>query len=123
MSARFSRELREQRIEPTVSLMVLTLALSLSFAIPMGVIAAWKHGTLIDRFVMFLAVFGFSTPVFVIGYLGDSIKEYIAKESPQIEPHYVVQEVQDDNIRLRNDIRIMSDELRRALGTGLGSRR
>ncbi len=58
-----------QRIEPTVSLMALTLILSLSFAIPMGVIAAWKHGTIIDRTVMFLAVFGFSTPVFVIGYL------------------------------------------------------
>jgi len=59
----------KQRIEPTVSLMLLTLFLSLSFAIPMGVIAAWKHGTFIDRTVMFLAVFGFSTPVFVIGYL------------------------------------------------------
>ena len=58
-----------QRIEPTLSLMVLTLAISLSLAIPMGVIAAWKHGTLIDRFVMLTAVFGFSTPVFVIGYL------------------------------------------------------
>jgi len=58
-----------QRIEPTVSLMILTLTLSLSCAIPMGVIAAWKHGTIIDRLVMFTAVFGFSTPVFVIGYL------------------------------------------------------
>ncbi len=36
-----------QRIEPTVSLMVLTLILSISVAIPMGVIAAWKHGSLI----------------------------------------------------------------------------
>ena len=58
-----------QRIEPTLSLMALTLFLSLSFAIPMGVIAAWKHGTIIDRLVMMAAVFGFSTPVFVVGYL------------------------------------------------------
>ena len=58
-----------QRIEPTVSLMLLTLVLSLSTAIPMGVIAAWKHGTIIDRLVMMTAVFGFSTPVFVGGYL------------------------------------------------------
>ncbi len=58
-----------QRIEPTVSLMLLTLVLSLSTAIPMGVIAAWKHGTIIDRAVMMTAVFGFSTPVFVVGYL------------------------------------------------------
>src|ERR1700753_125405 len=58
-----------QRIEPTVSLMALTLILSLSLAIPMGVIAAWKHGSWIDRLVMMTAVFGFSTPVFVIGYV------------------------------------------------------
>lgn len=58
-----------QRIEPTVSLMLLTLTISLSLAIPMGVVAAWKHGTLIDRAVMMTAVFGFSTPSFVIGYL------------------------------------------------------
>src|ERR1700677_2846244 len=58
-----------QRIEPTVSLMILTLILSLSTAIPMGVLAAWKHGTWIDRAVMGTAVFGFSTPVFVIGYV------------------------------------------------------
>jgi peptide/nickel transport system permease protein len=58
-----------QRIEPTVSLMILTLILSLTLAIPMGVVAAWKHGSLIDRMVMMLAVFGYSTPVFVVGYL------------------------------------------------------
>jgi peptide/nickel transport system permease protein len=58
-----------QRIEPTLSLMSLTLILSLTFAIPMGVIAAWKQGSLIDRSVMTLAVFGYSTPVFVVGYL------------------------------------------------------
>ena len=33
-----------QRIEPTFSLMSLTLILSLSCAIPIGVVAAWKHG-------------------------------------------------------------------------------
>jgi peptide/nickel transport system permease protein len=58
-----------QRIEPTFSLMSLTLILSLSCAIPIGVVAAWKHGSLLDRFVMSLAVFGYSTPVFVVGYL------------------------------------------------------
>jgi peptide/nickel transport system permease protein len=58
-----------QRIEPTMTLMALTLFLSLVTAIPMGVIAAWRHGTWIDRLVMATAVFGFSTPVFVVGYL------------------------------------------------------
>jgi len=58
-----------QRIEPTTSLMVLTIIFSIIVAIPLGVIAAWKHGSWIDRAVMVLAVFGFSTPVFVMGYL------------------------------------------------------
>jgi len=58
-----------QRLEPTVSLMVLTLILSIVIAIPMGVVAAWKQGSWIDRLVMALAVFGFSTPVFVVGYI------------------------------------------------------
>ncbi len=58
-----------QRLEPTISLMVLTLILSIVIAIPMGVVAAWKQGSWIDRLVMALAVFGFSTPVFVVGYI------------------------------------------------------
>ena len=58
-----------QRLEPTISLMVLTLLLSISIAVPMGVLAAWNHGTWIDRIIMILAVFGFSVPVFVVGYL------------------------------------------------------
>jgi peptide/nickel transport system permease protein len=58
-----------QRIEPTVSLMILTLTLSIIVAVPMGVLAAWKQGSWIDRLVMVMAVFGFSVPVFVVGYL------------------------------------------------------
>lgn len=58
-----------QRLEPTVSLMVYTLILSVLIAVPMGVLAAWKAGTSIDRAVMTFAVLGFSIPVFVIGYL------------------------------------------------------
>ena len=59
----------QQRLEPTISLMVLTLILSIGIAVPMGVLAAWKHGTWIDRLIMIVAVFGFSVPVFVVGYL------------------------------------------------------
>src|SRR5712692_7340336 len=58
-----------QRIEPTLSLMLVTLLLAVSIAVPMGVLAAWKVGTWIDRAVMAFAVLGFSVPVFVIGYL------------------------------------------------------
>ena len=38
---------------------------------------------------------GIEEIVFVIGYLGDVIKEFMAREYPQIRPEYVVQEVQD----------------------------
>jgi peptide/nickel transport system permease protein len=58
-----------QRVEPTLALMVLTLVLSVSVAIPMGVVAAARQGSWIDRAVMLAAVFGFSVPVFVVGYL------------------------------------------------------
>jgi peptide/nickel transport system permease protein len=58
-----------QRFEPTLSLMAITLCLSIAVAVPMGVVAAWKAGTFIDRLIMAFAVFGFSVPVFVIGYL------------------------------------------------------
>ena len=58
-----------QRIEPTLSLMVVTIILAVSVAVPMGVVAAWKQGTLADRAVMGFAVMGFSVPVFVVGYL------------------------------------------------------
>ncbi|MBR0669813.1 ABC transporter permease [Neoroseomonas soli] len=59
----------QQRIEPTLSLMVVTLILAVSIAVPMGVVAAWKVGTWMDRAVMGFAVLGFSVPVFVVGYL------------------------------------------------------
>jgi len=58
-----------QRIEPTLSLMVITLIIAICIAVPMGVIAAWKNGTWIDRLVMGFAVLGFSVPVFVVGYV------------------------------------------------------
>ncbi len=58
-----------QRLEPTLSLMVLTLILSVGVAVPLGVLAAWTHGSLLDRAVMLVAVLGFSVPVFVVGYL------------------------------------------------------
>lgn len=58
-----------QRLEATISLSIVTILLSVSIAIPLGVVAAWKAGGWIDRFVMLFAVLGFSVPVFVIGYV------------------------------------------------------
>jgi len=61
-------ELILDRVEPTLALSVCTLVLTVATAVPLGVLAAWKRGTWIDRGVMGLSVLGFSVPVFVIGY-------------------------------------------------------
>jgi peptide/nickel transport system permease protein len=62
-------ELIRQRIEPTLSLMVVSLGLAVLIAVPIGVLAAWRAGGWLDRSFMALAVAGFSVPVFVVGYL------------------------------------------------------
>jgi len=58
-----------QRVEPTVTLTISTLIISIAAAIPMGVLAAWRAGSWIDRLVMVFAVIGFSVPSFVLAYL------------------------------------------------------
>ena len=65
-----------QRLEPTLLLTLMTMIIAITLAIPLGVLAAWKVGTWVDRLVMTIAVLGFSVPVFVLGYalvLGGSI--------------------------------------------------
>lgn len=58
-----------QRLEPTYLLMLMTLVISVAMALPIGVVAAWKHNTASDRAVMVFAVLSFSLPSFVVGYL------------------------------------------------------
>ena len=58
-----------QRIEPTLSLMLTTLLVAVSLAIPFGVLAAWRARRLVDRLVMTFAVLGFAMPVFLVGYV------------------------------------------------------
>ncbi|HEX7438874.1 MAG TPA: ABC transporter permease [Caldimonas sp.] len=62
-------ELLAQRLEPTLSIALLTMALSLVLAIPLGTLAAYRAGSWVDRLVMLFAVLAFSVPVFLIGYL------------------------------------------------------
>src|ERR1700674_5328269 len=45
-----------QRIEPTLSLMAVTLVFAVAVAVPLGVVAAWRAGTFVDRAVMAFAV-------------------------------------------------------------------
>jgi len=61
-------ELIGDRLEPTLALATSTMILAILIAVPLGVLAAWKRGTWIDRLVMGFSVLGFSVPVFVIGY-------------------------------------------------------
>ena len=58
-----------QRLAPTFTLMIMTLILSVSLAVPLGALAAWRHNKLYDRSIMMLAVLSFSIPSFVVGYL------------------------------------------------------
>lgn len=58
-----------QRIEPTIMLTTTTIIFSVMVAVPLGAVAAWRAGSLIDRFVMLFSVAGFSVPVFVLGYV------------------------------------------------------
>jgi len=57
-----------QRVEPTLALATTTIIFAVLVAVPLGVLAAWKSGTWIDRSVMIFAVLGFSVPIFIIAY-------------------------------------------------------
>jgi peptide/nickel transport system permease protein len=61
-------ELIGQRVGPTLALATTTMLLSIAVAVPLGTLAAWRHGTAVDRLVMGFSVLGFSVPVFVLGY-------------------------------------------------------
>lgn len=58
-----------QRLEPTLSLALVAIIFTILVSVPLGVLAAWKHGSWVDKLVMSSSVLGFSIPVFVIGYL------------------------------------------------------
>jgi peptide/nickel transport system permease protein len=57
------------RVGPSLALGIGTILLTVVIAVPLGVIAAWKQGRLLDRGIMVFSVFGFSVPTFVIAYL------------------------------------------------------
>lgn len=58
-----------QRVGPTVALALYAIAITIAVALPLGVLAAWKRGAVVDRLVLALSVLGFSMPVFVLGYV------------------------------------------------------
>jgi peptide/nickel transport system permease protein len=62
-------ELIGERIEPTLSLAFFTIVIAVLVAVPLGVLAAHRQGTWVDRLVMGFSVLGFSVPTFVVGYI------------------------------------------------------
>ena len=58
-----------QRVGPTVALTLLAMVISVALAVPLGVLAAWRQGSWIDRVIMIASVSGFSMPVFWLGFL------------------------------------------------------
>lgn len=58
-----------QRMFPTINIALLTITIAVAIAVPLGVLAAWRHRSWVDYAVMSFSVLGFSVPVFVIGYI------------------------------------------------------
>jgi peptide/nickel transport system permease protein len=52
-----------------VSLTIFAMLISVGVGVPLGIVAAWKKGSWIDRLVMVIAVSGFYMPVFWLGFL------------------------------------------------------
>ncbi|TIN04019.1 MAG: ABC transporter permease [Mesorhizobium sp.] len=61
-------ELLAQRLEPTLSLSILTMILSVSMGVSFGILAAWRTGGFVDRLLAAFSALGYSVPVFVVGY-------------------------------------------------------
>ncbi|WP_354101923.1 ABC transporter permease [Bradyrhizobium sp. RT5a] len=57
-----------QRLEPTVSLSILTMILSVTSGVAFGIFAAWRAGGFVDRMLTAFSAVGYSVPVFVVGY-------------------------------------------------------
>ncbi|MCK1328735.1 ABC transporter permease [Bradyrhizobium sp. CW9] len=57
-----------QRLEPTLSLAILTMSLSIWAGVSFGIFAAWGAGSIIDRMLTAFSAFTYSVPVFVVGY-------------------------------------------------------
>ena len=58
----------KQRLQPTLSVGIAAEILAVMIGVPLGVLAAWKANTFIDRFVMIIAVVGLAVPSFWLGF-------------------------------------------------------
>jgi peptide/nickel transport system permease protein len=58
-----------QRAATTLWLTLFAMVISVGIGVPIGVLAAWRKGSWVDRAVMVFAVSGFSMPTFWLGFI------------------------------------------------------
>ncbi len=58
-----------QRAATTIWLTLFAMLISVGAGVPIGVVAAWRQGSWLDRAVMVFAVSGFSMPTFWLGFI------------------------------------------------------
>jgi peptide/nickel transport system permease protein len=58
-----------QRVATTAWLTLFAMLISVGIGVPVGVLAAWRKGSWLDRLVMVFAVSGFSMPTFWLGFI------------------------------------------------------
>ena len=58
-----------QRAATTIWLTLFAMLISVGIGVPIGVVAAWRRGSWLDRAVMVFAVSGFSMPTFWLGFI------------------------------------------------------
>jgi peptide/nickel transport system permease protein len=58
-----------QRAATTIWLTLFAMVISVGIGVPIGVLAAWRKGSWLDRGVMVFAVSGFSMPTFWLGFI------------------------------------------------------
>ncbi|APO70380.1 dipeptide/oligopeptide ABC transporter permease protein (plasmid) [Rhizobium gallicum] len=61
-------QLIAQRLEPTLSLSLTTLFVSVIVGVTFGILAAWRAGGGVDRVLIAFSALSYSVPVFVVGY-------------------------------------------------------
>ena len=62
-------DLLRARILPSVSLTILTEMIAVGLGVPLGVLAAWKANSWLDRGAMLFSTLGYSMPLFFLGFL------------------------------------------------------
>lgn len=62
-------EMIRDRMLPTFAVAILTDIFAVALGVPLGILAAWKANTWIDRVVMVFSTIGYSIPLFWLGFI------------------------------------------------------